>query len=143
VSLGTAHSAAVGRGPCRVHGRLHHLTRKALRSEQWCAEERIAEPRADSCACLTEWTRLTLKLLLKLLELLRHKLHDVLKLLDLLRDDLKQLLKLLQHLLLLQLEILNLLKLLRHELQRLVRHLLLPRGYAKSLRAIRHRSRRL
>jgi hypothetical protein len=115
------------------------MTRKALRSEQWCTEERSAEPPADSCTCLTEWALLTLKLLLKLMELLWHKLDDVLKLLDLLRDDLKQLLKLLKHLLLLQLELLKL----RHELERLLRHLLLPRGYAKSLCAIWRRSRSL
>ena len=124
------------------YARLHHMTRKALRSEQWCTEERAAESSTDSCSCLTERALLTLKLLLKLLkllELLRHRLNDVLKLVELLRDDLKQLLKLLKHLLLLQLEILHLLKLLRQELERLLRHLLLPRGYAKSLRAVRRR----
>jgi len=116
------------------------MTRKALRSEQWCTEERAAESSTDSCSCLTERDLLTLKLLLKLLKLLRHKLNDVLKLVELLRNDLKQLLKLLKHLLLLQLEILHLLKLLRHELERLLRYLLLPGGYAKSLRAVRRRS---
>jgi len=117
------------------------MTRKALRSEQWCTEERAAESSTDSCSCLTERALLTLKLLLKLLELLellRHRLNDVLKLVELLRDDLKQLLKLLKQLLL-QLEILHRLKLLWHELERLLRHLLLPRGYAKSLRAVRRR----
>ena len=103
----------------------------------------MTSTRTEAAAAVRISAGLALRTRNELLELLRHKLHDVLKLLDLLRDDLKQLLKLLQHLLLLQLEILNLLKLLRHELQRLVRHLLLPRGYAKSLRAIRHRSRRL
>ena len=122
------------------YARLHHMTRKALRSEQWCTEERAAESSTDSCSCLTERDLLTLKLLLKLLDLLRHKLNDVLKLVELLRNDLKQLLKLLKHLLLLQLEILHLLKLLRHELERLLRHLLLPGGYTKSLRAVRRRS---
>ncbi|HKE95694.1 MAG TPA: hypothetical protein VKB34_15370 [Povalibacter sp.] len=115
------------------------MTRKALRSEQWCTEERAAESSTDSCSCLAERALLTLKLLLKLLELLRHKLNDVLKLMELLRDDLKQLLKLLKHLVLLQLEILHLLKLLRHELERLLRDLLLPWGYAISLRAVRRR----
>jgi hypothetical protein len=116
------------------------MTRKALRSEQWCTEERRAEPSTYSCR-LPERALLALKLLLKLVELLRHQLDEVLKLLELLRDDLKQLLNLLQGLLLLQLEILHLLKLLRQELERLLRHLLLlPWGYAKSLRAIRRRS---
>ena len=122
------------------YARLHHMTRKALRSEQWCTEERAAESSTDSCSCLTERDLLTLKLLLKLLKLLRHKLNDVLKLVELLRNDLKQLLKLLKYLLLLQLEILHLLKLLWHEMERLLRHLLLlPGGYAKSLRAVRRR----
>ena len=67
------------------YARLHHMTRKALRSEQWCTEERAAESSTDSCSCLTERDLLTLKLLLKLLKLLRHKLNDVLKLVELLR----------------------------------------------------------
>jgi hypothetical protein len=113
------------------------MTRKALRSEQWCTEKRAAESSTDSCSRLSKRRLLTLKLLLKLMELLRHKLDDVLKLLELLRDELNQLLKLLKYLLLLRLEILQLLKLLRHQLERLLRHLLLPRGYAKSLRAVR------
>ena len=62
------------------------------------------------------------------------------KLLELLRNNLKQLLKLLKDLLLLLLEIVDLLELLRHELEQLLRHLLLPRGYAKSLRAVRRSS---
>ena len=83
---------------------------------------------------------LTLKLLLKLLNLLRHELEDVLKLMELLRNYLEQLLKLLKHLQLLQLEIVQLLQLLRHDLQQLLGHLLLPRRHADSWRAVRRRS---
>ena len=82
-------------------------------------------------------------MVLKLMELLRHRLDDLLKLLELLRDELHQLLKLLKYLLLLQLEIVHLLKLLRHELERLLRHLLLPGRDAKSLRAVLPRSESL
>jgi hypothetical protein len=74
------------------------MTRKTLWSEYWCAQERTAKPSADSCSSLPERRLLILKLLLELLNLLRHELEDMLKLMELLRNYLKQLLKLLQHL---------------------------------------------
>ena len=80
-------------------GALHHMTWKALWSEHRCAEEWTAErPTTHSCGRLTERRLLTLKLLLKLLELLRNDLNDLLKLLKLLRDDLQQLLNVLKQL---------------------------------------------
>ena len=120
---------AAGRVGCR---RLHHMTRKALRSVRGCTKKGL--PDADATEAgggLTERNLLTLELLqllrkeldrlLKLLELLRHDLQYLLELVQLLRNGLHQLLKQLHVLLL---EVLKLLDLLRDNRQHLLRILL-------------------